>query len=126
MRRTSQLAADVSTALGDAGVTVSARRLEGWTLDGLGADECLPLDEQVAHYRELEKVAGPGRGRKADSAALRLAAHGFACRRLRGALLRGFNITEIGQPEVPLDFSTDESTDAAFERRARRFASSAY
>jgi hypothetical protein len=33
---------------------VSARRLEGWALDGLGADEFLALDQQVAHYRVLE------------------------------------------------------------------------
>jgi hypothetical protein len=45
-----------------------------------------------------------------------MAAHGFACRRLRGALLRGLSIAEVGQLEVPLDFSTDESTDAAFEQ----------
>jgi len=115
MRRTSQLAVDISTTLADAGPEISARRLEGWTLDGLGPDERVPIGEQVAHYRALAKVAGPGRGRNADVAARRLAAHGFACRRLRGALLRGLNIAEVGQPEVPLDFSTDESTDAAFE-----------
>jgi hypothetical protein len=116
MRRTSQLAVDISTALADAGLEISARRLEGWTLDRLGPDESIPIIEQVAHYGALAKVAGPGRGRSADVAALRLAAHGFACQRLKGALLRAFNIAEVGQPEVLLDFSTEESTDDAFEQ----------
>lgn len=115
VRRSSQLAAEISSVLTRAGVTVSARRLEGWSLDGLGADERLSVDEQVAHYLALEKVAGPGRGRNADVAARRLAAHGFVCKRLRGALLRGLNIAEVGQPETPIDLSTDESADAAFE-----------
>ncbi len=69
-----------------------------------------------AFYRALAKVAGPGRGRNADVAARRLAAHGLASRRLRGALLRGLTIAEVGQPEAPLDLTTDESTDAVFER----------
>ena len=68
------------------------------------------------HAPDAAKVAGPGRGRNADVAALRLAARGFTCRRLRGALLRAFNISEVGQPEVLLDFSTEESTDVAFEQ----------
>lgn len=115
MRRTSQLAVQISAMLAAAGACVSPRRLETWTIDGLGAEERLPLGEQIAHYRELAKLTGPGRGRNADAAARRLAAHGFVCRRLRGALLRGLNIAEVGQPEIPLDFSTEESTDAAFE-----------
>jgi hypothetical protein len=116
MRRTSHLAVDISTTLANTGLAISVRRLEGWTLDRLGPDESLPIIEQVAHYSALAKVAGPGRGRNADVAALRLAAHGFACRRLRGALLRAFNIAEVGQAEVLLDFSTEESTDVAFEQ----------
>lgn len=116
MRRTSVLAAEISTMLAHAGLEVSARRLEGWTVDGLGPYERLPIAEQVSHYGALAKVAGPGRGRNADVAARRLAAHGFVCRRLRGALLRGFKIAEVGQPEVVLDFSTDESSDTAFEQ----------
>ena len=32
------------------------------------------------------------------------------------ALLRAFNIAEVGEPEVLLDFSTEESTDEAFEQ----------
>jgi hypothetical protein len=116
MRRTSQLAVDISTMLANAGLAISARRLEGWALDRLGPEESLPIIEQVAHYGALAKVAGPGRGRNADVAALRLAARGFTCRRLRGALLRAFNISEVGQPEVLLDFSTEESTDVAFEQ----------
>jgi hypothetical protein len=83
MRRTSRLAVDVSRMLADGGLEVSPRRLEGWTLEGLGADESLPIADQVAHYQKLAKVTGPGRGRNADAAARRLAAHEFACRRLR-------------------------------------------
>jgi hypothetical protein len=112
MRRSSPLAVEISTAL----ASVSARRLEGWSLDGLGADEGLSFGEQVAHYRQLGGLAGPGRGRSADVAARRLAAHGFVCRRLRGALLRGLNIADVGEPEVLIDFSSEESSDAAFDQ----------
>jgi hypothetical protein len=116
MRRNSPLAIEISTALAVLGVHASPRRIEGWTIDGLGPEDGLPLMEQIAHYRELSKLAGPGRGHNADLTARRMEAHGFVCRRLRGALLRGFNIAEIAEPETPLDLSTEESMDAAFAR----------
>jgi len=115
VRRTSQLAIRISATLATAGADVSPRRLEGWALEGLGADEQRPFGEQIAHCQALAELAGPGRGRDADAAALRLAAHGYACRRLRGALLRGIGIAEVGCPELRLDFETEESADAAFE-----------
>src|ERR1700728_1493341 len=72
MRRTAQLAVDISTTLADAGLEISARRLEGWTGDGLGPDERLPIAEQLGHYRALATVArtGPGteRGRGGSAA----------------------------------------------------------
>jgi hypothetical protein len=116
MRRTSPLAANIRTTLAEAGRDISTRRPEGWNLDWLGPDENKSITDQVAHYQALAEVAGPGRGRSADMAARRLAARGFVCRRLRGALLRGLNIAEVGQPNDGLDFSTDESIDAAFEQ----------
>lgn len=116
MRRTSPLAADIASTLAEVGVNVSERRLEGWAQEGLNPAGSAPFAYQLEHYRTLAKVAGPGRGRSADLAARRLAAHGFLCRRLHGALIRGFKVPEVGQPELALDFSTDESTDAAFDR----------
>lgn len=112
MRRSSSLAVEISTAVPG----VSARRLEGWSHDGLGADRRLPFADQVAHYRQLAELAGPGRGRSADVAALRLAAHGFVCDRLRGALLRSLNISDVARPEIPLDLSSGESGDVAFNQ----------
>ena len=116
MRRTSPLAIQISAALEAVSVHVSPRRIEGWTIEELGPEDGLPLDDQVIHYRELSKIAGPGRGHNSDLTARRMQAHGFVCRRLRGALLRGFNISESAEPETPLDLSTEESTDAAFAR----------
>lgn len=110
MRRSSSLAVEISTAVPG----VSARRLEGWSHDGLGADRRLPFGDQVAHYRQLAELAGPGRGRSADVAALRLAAHGFVCDRLRGALLRNLNIPDVAPPKITLDLSSEESSDAVF------------
>lgn len=116
MRRDSPLAIELSAVLAELGFQVPPRRIESWTIDGLGPEGRLPFDEQVAHYGKLSKLTGPGRGRNADLAALRMAAHGFVCRRLRGALLHGFRIDEIAKPEEPLDLSTEESADAAFAR----------
>jgi hypothetical protein len=92
---------------------VTPRRLEGWTLEGLSCDEHLPLETQAVFYRELANVAGPGRGRTADSAARRMAARGFVCTRLRGALLRGMELSEVSEPTAPWDLSTEEAADAA-------------
>jgi hypothetical protein len=116
MRRDSPLAIELSAALAELGFQVPPRRIEGWTIDGLGPENGLPSDEQVAHYGRLSKLTGPGRGRNADLAALRMAAHGFVCRRLREALLHGFNIDELAKPGEPLDLSTEASGDAAFAR----------
>jgi hypothetical protein len=116
MRRDSPLAIEISAALTAGGGRFSSRRIESWTIDGLGPEDGLFLHEQMAHYRELQKLSGPGRGRNANLTARRMAAHGFVCRCLRRALLHGFNIPEIAEPETPLDLSTEESTDEAFAR----------
>lgn len=116
MRRTSPIAAEIASALAESGVEVSERRLEGWTQLGLDPTGRAPFTHQVEHYLTLARVAGPGRGHSADLAARRLAAHGFLCRRLHGALLRGFRVPEVGQAELALDFSTEDASDAAFDR----------
>lgn len=116
MRRDSPLAIEISTNLASRGVNASARRVEGWSIDGLGPQDGVSFIDQIAHYRELSRLGGPGRGHNADLTARRMAAHGFVCQRLRDALLRGFNINETAEPKTSLDLSTGESGDAAFAR----------
>jgi hypothetical protein len=107
--------------LADAGVTITTRRIEGWTQDQLDADGEESLSEQTKRYRILAKVSGGGRGRSADVTALRLAANGVSSRRLRAALLRAASISNARDASRLIDFSTEESTDEAF-RRLERFA----
>jgi hypothetical protein len=111
MRRSSVRATEISQK-----ACVSPRRIEGWTLNELDPIESLSFDDTILHYQSLAKLSGPGRGRNADVIALRLAAYGFACRRLRKALLQKMFIDEATESAIVFDFSTDESTDKAFEK----------
>jgi hypothetical protein len=78
VNRNSPLAKKLSVQTG-----IRARRIEGWTVQGLGANPTFPFAEQVSHYLELVKLAGPGRSKNADLTARRLASHSFECTRLR-------------------------------------------
>jgi len=94
---------------------IPPRRIETWSIEGLGADPTLPMEEQVLHYLELVKIAGPGRSKNYDLMARRLAAHDFVTTRLRTALLNLVIDDSDGSIKLPSDFSTDESADAAYE-----------
>jgi hypothetical protein len=109
MNRNSNLAKAISAQTG-----IRARRIETWTIEGLGADSKLPTDEQIPHYFKLATIAGPGRAKNADLAARRLAAHGFECSRLRPALLNEVIGESNGDVLTSNDLSTEESEDEAF------------
>ncbi|HVX23317.1 MAG TPA: hypothetical protein VHB02_18395 [Acidimicrobiales bacterium] len=114
MKRNSQLTIRLQKSLVKQGRAVTTRKLERWSIDELG-----PLDESdfsglVAHYAQVADLSSIGRDK--DTVARRLAARGFACKRLRPAILRELGIT----PETPLlvpalpDLSSGPSGDAAF------------
>jgi hypothetical protein len=111
MNRNSALAKAISARTG-----IRARRIEAWSIEGLGADLKLPLDEQIPHYLELATIAGPGRSNNADLAARRLAAHGFGCSRLRASLLNGVIDESSDDVQICNDLSTEESEDEAFRK----------
>jgi hypothetical protein len=112
MRRSAPLALRLSHALRERDLRVDPRRLEGWCSQGLGADETLPLHRQIAHYAEVATLATSGTD--ADVTARRMAARGFACKRLRAAIMRGFGIPIEPSPFSPLDLSIGPSGDAGF------------
>jgi len=109
MNRNSNLAKAISDR-----TNIHARRIETWTIAGLGADPDSPIDEQIPHYVELAEISGPGRSRSADLTARRLAAHGYACSRLRSALSAVFDESS-DEVFVSKDPSTQESEDEAFK-----------
>ena len=103
----------IRQALRSRGLTVTARRIEGWSAAGLLPAPTQSFDRQIDHYAALTEYSG--RGIDADVTSFRLAAHGFVCERLRLALLRQFNITEP-VPVPHLEFGTSEAANAAFEQ----------
>lgn len=109
MNRNSNLAKAISARTG-----IRARRIETWTINGLGANPNLPNDKQIPHYLELAKIAGPGRSKNADLAARRLAAHNFVCSRLRTALLNEVIGESNDDDAISTYLSTEESEDEAF------------
>jgi len=113
MRRTAAPVTAIHQALGDRGLTVTARRIEGWSAVGLLPAPTQSFERQIDHYAALSEYSG--RGIDADVTSFRLAAHGFDSLRLRPALLRQFNITEPA-PVPQLEFGTSEEANAAFEQ----------
>jgi len=111
MRRTSAFVTSVRQALSARGLGVTARRVEGWASASLLPSARLSLEAQLDHYMALARVSG--KGTDADTTALRLAASGFDCPRLRPALLRYLKITEPN-PVPRLDLGPSESSDVAF------------
>lgn len=116
MRRDSRTAAAFSEALSTMGVKVAARRFERWSADGLGPADAAPFDAQVGHYACLAHLSTSGRD--ADAVALRLAARGYPCDRLRNALLRRMGIETLPLPTrvitVLPTISTEEISDPVF------------
>ena len=114
MKRTSQRALRLSSSLVKQGYKVNPRRLERWCIDGLGPPDGDDFGPQFQHFAQLSVISVSGRD--ADTAARRLAARGYACRRLRPALLRELGIDpESGASPLPvLDLSTGPSGDSGF------------
>lgn len=113
MRRTAASVTAIHQALRSRGLTVTPRRIEGWSAADLLPPPTQPLDRQIDHYAALTEYSG--KGIDADVTSFRLAAHGFDCQRLRPALLRHFNITEP-VPVPHLELGSSEAADAAFEQ----------
>ena len=94
-------------------IQVRPRRFESWGSEGLEASPDLAMKIQVAHYATLDELSASGRG--SDDVALRMAARGFPCPKLRSAILQRIgldDVTEVHPHE--LDLSTGESGDAGF------------
>lgn len=113
MHRDSQLARALASALSARGLSIAPRRLERWTAYGLGPPSDTTFADQVAHYSALADLARSGRD--ADPVALRLASRGWACPRLRRALLRRMGFEPTSQsPTIPaVDVSGDLSSAVA-------------
>lgn len=88
----------------------SPRALERWSQAGLGPeDEALPFEEQLDHFAKLRELSHSGQ--EAKVTARRMAAYGYKCKGLRGALMELGGVP-ISLPE--LDLSTGPEGDASF------------
>lgn len=107
MKRSAAEAKRLARALINEGHNVTPRKLERWSQQELGPAGPSDFSALVQHYAEVESLSK--RGRDGDLVARRLAARGFACERLRGAILREFGIpTEPPSVIPPMpDLSTD-------------------
>jgi len=100
MRRDSQKATDIVTALAGAGVSFDGRPVTGRLLERLSAEGLLPIDlaEMDSTIRQLRELAllDYGPGKSADRTARVLLARGCLCERARPAILRalGFDPDE--------------------------------
>lgn len=114
MKRRSAQVGNLVRDLGERGVEVRPRRIEGWTHEQLGPLPGTPYARQLEHLAALATLAASGRS--ADVVALRLAARGFACDRLLGAirgqmgLAEGESISALPR----LDTSSGPSGDEGF------------
>lgn len=102
MNRNSAKARQLVSSLAEAGVTVTSRQLERWSVAGL-----LPPEPDPEHYRLLAEVAGAGRS--FDQAAIALAVRGLPCRRYRDVLLGPLSESSPEQP--PADLDSDAGAD---------------
>jgi len=104
----------LAKALVKQGRSVTTRKLERWSHDGLGPIGTMDFHVLVRHYAEVASLSTVGRD--ADTVARRLAAGGFACERLRGTILREFGFSSEPPAAIPPmpDLSSGPSGDAAF------------
>ena len=113
MKRTSVEARHLSRILVKEGVSgATERRLERWTHDHLGPPEDADFKTKLEHFRVLAQISRSGVG--ADVTARRLAAKGFACERLRPAILRELGLAGLDEGEVVVSVEPDPDTDAGF------------
>jgi len=113
MKRNAVETKRLARALSNGDHRVTSRKLERWSHEDLGPADPAGFSGLVRHYAEVDSISKSGRN--GDLVARRLAARGFACERLRGAILREFGIpAEPSSVILPMpDLSTDEPGDAA-------------
>lgn len=110
-------------ALKERNCPVSGRNLERWSQKGLGPSVAATFEEQVNHWAAVSLVSGTGFDY--DLVARRIAARGFACKRLRRAIMTVLGISEQSVPTPVPDLSIEASGDQGFrevEQIARQFA----
>lgn len=89
------------------------RRLERWTHENhLGPQDDADFQTKLEHFRALAKISRSGVD--ADVTARRLAARGFACERLRPAILRELGLAPLEDGEVIVQSEPDPNTDTGF------------
>lgn len=114
MKRNAQATVRLAKALVKQGRSATTRKLERWSHDGLGPIGTLDFQVLVRHYAEVASLSTVGRD--ADTVARRLAARGYVCERLRGAILRELGLSSEPPAVIPPipDLSSSPSGDAAF------------
>lgn len=114
MKRSAEETKQLAKALVKMGHNVTGRMLERWSQQELGPIAPIEFPDLVRHYAEVDSISK--RGRESDLVARRLAARGFACQRLRGALLRDMNIAPEPPGVIPpvIDLSDGPSGDTGF------------
>ena len=115
MKRTAQGTIRLAKTLVKEGYpSVTPRRLERWSVEDLGPLGTPDYPALVRHYAELASLSSTGRD--ADTVARRLAARGFPCGRLRGAILRELGIPSDPPAVIPpaLCLASGPSSDPAF------------
>jgi hypothetical protein len=113
MNRSSALVATLVEELAARDVHLRPRRFEGWAAERLDASPGLPMRVQLEHYANLAELSASGRS--SAHVALRMAARGYTCPRLREDILQQIGLddaTEV-QPRR-LDLSAGESGDEGF------------
>ncbi len=114
MNRNAQETIRLAKALVKQGCAVTPRKLERWSHDGLGPIGSPDFRFLIHHYAEVASLSTVGRD--VDTVVRRLAARGYACERLRGAILGELGLSaEPPQAISPMpDLSSGPSGDGAF------------
>lgn len=114
VKRNAEQTIRLARTLAKEGHRVTPRKLERWSHQGLGPTATTDLQFLVRHYGQVASLSTTGRD--ADVVARRLAARGYPCDRLRGAILAELGIPSHPPPTMPpvLDLSSEPSGDAAF------------
>lgn len=112
MKRNSEIATRIVEDLRIQGIILRPRRLEGWTHNKLGPLPGTLYLKQLKHFATLAELARPRRS--ADLIAILMAAHGFACERLCGAIMREVGLTDRVFEMPTIDLSTGPSGDEGF------------
>lgn len=114
MKRNAQVTIRLANTLVKQGRAATTRKLERWSQEGLGPIGALDFSGLARHYAEVASLSTIGRD--ADMVARRLASKGYACERLRGAILGELGISAEPPTVIPImpDLSSSPDADAAF------------